>query len=159
MTRNRIDEEIYDEIARSVGVSSSEVKRAVTSFFGSISLEAGRLPFDNPRKIYTKSKFDEFSRVWNIPSVGRLGPVYSRYIKWRGNAAKEIEQRPRREYRSRVTREDIERLAEEILSGRKPTPIRKKKKKELFNSVWLVGKESKKLARQVIPKKKSDVQD
>ena len=43
-------------------------------------------------------------------------------------------------------------MAAEILSGRTPSPVKKKKNSELYERVWLVGQDWKKSARQVIPK-------
>lgn len=43
-------------------------------------------------------------------------------------------------------------MAEEILSGKAPSPVTKRKNSDLFNRVWVVGKDGKKSARQVIPK-------
>ena len=53
-----------------------------------------------------------------------------------------------------VTQSDIESTAEAILSGVTPPPLIKRKNKELFERVWLVGQDGKKSARQVIPKKR-----
>jgi hypothetical protein len=157
--RNRQEEQACREISEELGLSLTEVRRAVCSFFGVILEEARKLPFNNHSRIYTKDKFDEFISVCNIPSIGRLGPVYSRYLTWRGNEAKMIEQEPRKKYRSRILQEDIEAMAEDILAGRTPAPVTKKRGNELYNRVWLVGQEGKTLARQVIPKKKKNVQD
>lgn len=154
MARNRTDEALYNTIAEPLsdsGITASEVKRAVLSFFSVISQEADSLPFDDERKIYKKDKFDELVNVHNIPYVGRIGPVYSRYLKWRANEAKEQPSGKRSDYRIGLTRGEIEDIAEEILSGGTPQ-IKRRKNSELFNRVWLVGKDGKKSARQVIPK-------
>ena len=156
MPKNKIEEADFSKIAKELGVSASEVRRAVYSFFGIIVRESRNLPFDNPTRIYKKERFDELVKVRNIPYIGRIGPVYSRYLKWRGNEAKNQPQASRSEYRSRVSQDDIENMAAEILSGKTPSPLRKYKKTELYNSVWLVGTNGKKQARQVIPKTKSD---
>lgn len=48
-------------------------------------------------------------------------------------------------------------MASDILSGKTPEPVRKiKRNTELYDRVWLVGQDGKKLARQVIPKSKSE---
>lgn len=91
--------------------------------------------------------------VYNIPSIGRLGPSYTRYLKWRGNEAQQIEQKRRSSYRIGLSQDDIEHIAAEILAGRTPTSVQQKKGNELYNRVWMMGKEGKKQARQVIPKK------
>ena len=155
MGRNRLESAEYRRIANELGVPVTEVRRAVQSFFGIIVKEARSLPLDNERKIFTKDKFKEYECVHNIPSVGRLGPIYSRYLKWRSNEAKVIGQENRSAYRSRRTQDDIEHMAEEILSGRTPS-ITKRKNSEMFERVWLVGQDGKRSARQVIPKKVED---
>ena len=155
--RNQVNEKYYKEIAESLGLSVSEVRRAVLSFFGSILSEVKRLPLDNTRRIYTKSAFDDFTLVYNIPCIGRIGTSYSRYLTWRTNEAVSLPLDRRTNYRSRMTQGDIEHIADEILAGRSPE-IKKKRNSELFYNVWLVGENGKRLARQVI-KKEKDVQD
>lgn len=153
MGRNRTDEAEYRRIGEKLGLSPNDVGRAVKSYFESIARDASTLPFDNPRKIFSKERFNACGKVVNIPYIGRMGPVYSRYLKWRANVSVGIEMAPRSSYRSGVTRSEIEGTAEAILSGRTPPPIVKKKGKEMFERVWLVGVDGKKSARQVIPKK------
>lgn len=150
--RNRIDSKCFTEISRSLSVDPGDVGKVVISFFDSIVLGAKALPFDNCRKIYSKDVFDTLVTVSSIPYIGRIGPVYSRYLKWRANASCEVEQRSRKSYKHHLTKQDIESIADAILSGREPV-IEKKKYSELFNRVWIVGKDGKKQARQVIPKK------
>ena len=80
---------------------------------------------------------------------------YSRYLKWRANSSKSVEQESRSVYRKQVTREDIEKMASDILAGK---PIEKPERKngsEFYKRVWLVGTEGKRLARQVIKKEKN----
>ena len=152
MGRNRRDEQEYRRIADELGVDVEDVRSAVYSFFYEILGEARKLPFDNHRKIFTKEKFSEYAVVRNIPYIGRLGPVYSRYLKWRANEARDITQVPRSSYQSRLLQSEIENMAAEILSGRTPSPVKKAKYSELYERVWLVGQDGKKSARQVIPK-------
>lgn len=139
-------------VSEELGVPAPEVSRAVRSFFGAIVRESRSLPFDNGRKIFTKEKFAEFGGVTNIPRIGRMGPVYSRYLKWRGNEARNTVQASRSGYRSAITQDEIERMAGEILSGKAPSPVIRRKGSDLFDRVWVVGKDGKKSARQVIPK-------
>lgn len=140
------------------GIAGHDVLRAVHSYFDSIDDRARRLPLDNPARIYSREAFGRYSFVCNIPYIGRLGMSYSRYLKWRANSAKSVEQENRSRYRTAVTREDIERLASDILEGRCPAKPEKRKGKEFYKRVWLVGADGKRLARQVI-KKEKDVQD
>lgn len=145
------------EVAEMLGLDPDDVKRAVWSFFDSISVHAKRLPFDNRRRIYTADAFGQFFFVRHIPFIGRIGPVYSRYLLWRSNELGSDQTALRSSYRTRWKQSDLEHMAADILAGRTPSVIEKKKKSELYDSIWIVGKDGKKLARQVI--KKDDVQD
>ena len=156
MKNNRIDQDDFRGVAEEIGVSPEDVKNVVNSFFGVIASEARSLPFDTPRKIYSKSAFNKFAspRIHNIPYIGRIGPIYSRYIKWRVNEAKDIEMVPRPRSSKRLLPEEIEAIAEVVLNGGTYTA---KKKENKFKRVWLVNDNGKKSARQVIPKTEKDV--
>ena len=156
MRRGLTQRNDYRKIACTLGISEGQVASVVESYFGSILSDARKLPFNNARKIYDKKAFESYAPVVNIPHIGRIGPVYSRYLTWRANEAKHIEQRPREHYRSGFTRGEIETIASEILAGRIPS-LKKKRGNEMYNRVWLVGQDGKKLARQVIPKNDEDV--
>ena len=151
--RNKTDEAEFRRIASELGLEVEDVSSIVNSFFAVMLGEARSLPFNNHRKIFTKDKFSEYAVVRNIPYIGRLGPAYSRYLKWRGNESRDLSQVPRSSYRSRLSQNEVENMAAEILSGGTPSPIRKKRNSELYERVWLVGQDGKKSARQVIPKK------
>ena len=153
MGRNRKEYERYRVVSAKQNVSEEEVKRILASFFSIIFCDARSLPFDNPRRIFSKDKFDEYVEVRHIPFIGRIGPVYSNYLKWRANESQQIEMAPRSSYRSRRTQSDIESTAAAILSGMTPPPLEKKRGNEMYERVWLVGQDGKKSARQVIPKK------
>ena len=152
MAKNRADHSRYRELSEKHGLTDSEVERIVSSYFSILLTDARSLPFDNPRRIYSKESFEDRIKVRNIPYLGRLGPVYSRYLKWRANVSEQLVMAPRSSYRRRITQGEIESTAEAILSGSTPPPLRKRKGTELFERVWLVGQDGKKSARQVIPK-------
>lgn len=151
---NRIDRNEYSSIAEMFGIDASEVKRAVESYFGLILSDARPLPFDNPKKIYSRKVFDGMAKVRGIPSIGRFGPSYTRYLNWRSNASGAYDMVPKSSFRMGYTKEEVERFAESLLSGGNPEPPKKKKGTEMYERVWLVGTEGKKSARQVMPKKK-----
>lgn len=160
MRRNKIDEKEFLRIANELGVEYSDVKSAVISFFDAIVKEADKLPFDNPNRIYKKDKFAEYEKVWSIPYIGRIGTSYSRYLKWRANEAKGMEMAKRSDYRTSISQEDIEKLAKQVLEDWKEgdekvgkIPIQRLRSYP-FKRVWMIDKEKKKQARQVIPKKK-----
>ena len=143
---------MFRSIAEECSVSVQDVRNAVHSFFGVILAYSRHLPFDDQRKIFRREKFEEYSEVFNIPYIGRIGPSYSRYLSWRKNEALFSGQVPRSNYRTKLTQDEIEHIAEEILSGKTPSSRKKTKPNELYNRIWLVDKDSKKLARQVLPK-------
>lgn len=153
--RNRLEEATYRSIAESFSLDYETVRTIISSFFGSIVGESRSLPFNDSRKIFTKQKFDEYVSVTNIPYIGRIGPSYTRYLKWRANASRDIEQKAAGDFRSRLTEDEIEEAATKILSG-ESVELRKKKTTDLYKRVWLVGKTGKRQARQVIPKTKQD---
>lgn len=150
--QSRIDRKEFGRIAKEFGIPESEVRRIVVSFFDVVSLEAKALPFDNERRIYKRDKFNEYASCYSIPYVGRIGPVYSRYVKWRSNEAESFDMRPRSDYRYRMTQDEIEHIAEDVLSGNAPPDLKKKRGKDKFNRVWVVGENGKRQAWQVIPK-------
>lgn len=160
MPRNKIEDADFAKIGKDLGIKASEVRRAVYSFFGVIVRESRNLPFDDESRIYTKDKFEQIVSVRNIPFIGRIGPVYSRYLKWRGNVAKNKTQVNRSSCRSRVSQSEIEAMAADILSGKAPTPVVKPKLTESYKRIWMIGRVGKRLARQVIPKEQENgIQD
>lgn len=156
MGRNSTDEAEFRKIAGLLGLDAEDVRKAVHSFFDVFVEDSRCLPFDSCRKIYSKEKFMEYGVVRNIPFIGRLGPSYTRYLDWRANEAKGVEMKSRSSYRSRYLQSEVENIAAELLSGRTPPPLTKRKYSELYNRVWLVGQDGKKSARQVIPKEIKD---
>jgi len=156
MPRNKIEDAEFAKIAKQLGVPVSEVRRAVYSFFGIIVREARNLPFDDPTRIYTRERFDDFVKVRNIPSIGRIGPVYSRYLKWRGNEAKNQTQVNRENCRARVSQDEVEHMAADILAGRTPSPVVKPKLSESYKRIWMIGRVGKRLARQAIQKEEEN---
>lgn len=149
---NRVDSAEYREIAEMFGLESSEVGRAVESYFSLVLSDARKLPFDNPQKIYSKAKFGSFSRVRGIPYIGRMGPSYTRYLKWRANEAKDVDMVNKPKRRPGYSKEEIETFAEALLSGKAPKLPEMKSVGELYKRVWLVGDDGRKQASQVILK-------
>lgn len=151
MARSRVDNARIRTVADRLGISEAEVRRCVSAFFGAIVGYARTLPFNDPTRIYTKEKFDEYVRVWNIPYLGRIGLVYGRYLDWRANASETLGQMKKSVYRKKMFRDEIETIAGATLSGDAfSLPV--KSKKENYKRVWIVGKYGKRLAGQVIPK-------
>ena len=161
MGKDRINSEVYSRLALRYGVSEEEVRRAVVSFFDIILSESKALPFDSPKKIYSRDKFLEYGSVTAIPCIGRMGPVYSRYLKWRANEAKELGIVSRKSFRKGLSREEIEELASKVLDGGQTSLLnlpdnavssnRPRRHHGKYNRVWLVGKSGRRLAWQVIP--------
>lgn len=150
--RTRIDPKMAGDVSAELGLSVADVSSVVASFFDVIAKEAKALPFDNPRRIYRRSAFREFAHVRQIPFIGRTGPAYSRYLKWRVNEAKGLSQKSRRRSRRKMTRGEVENIAASILSGR-PFSLPERRGSE-GSSVWMVGNDGKRLAGQVIMKDK-----
>lgn len=152
MRRSRIEEAGFLRVSEEFGLPVSEVGKIVRSFFDCVSSDARKLRLDDHKRIYSKELFDERVKARQIPYIGRLGPVYSRYLAWRRNEAKTLGQKPRSLYRRGMTQDEIEDIAEAILSGNAPPEIKRKKGYEMYDRIWLVGKNGKRQASQVIPK-------
>ena len=135
MGRDRKEYVRYRDLSSRFGLAEEEVKRIVASFFSIVFTDARSLPFDNPKRIFSKEKFDEYVKVRHIPSIGRIGPVYSNYLKWRANESQQIDMAPRSLYRRRRTQSDIESIAAALLSGQAPPPMGKKKGNEMYHRV------------------------
>lgn len=157
MKTSRTDREDFRNVSVRLGIDAKEVEKGVKAFFDAVKAYSRSLPFDNKNKIYSKGCFDQFVRVSNIPYIGRIGPVYSRYLEWRKNESRRFLQEPRSSFRTRIPQSEIENMARDILSGIAPAPLKKRKGSELYERIWLVRNDGKKLARQVIPKKQEDV--
>lgn len=152
---SRIEARDYEQVATALGIDKNEVARAVSSFFDVILSDARQLPYDNVHRIYSKGAFDAKAVIRSLPGIGRIGPSYSKYLKWRANEAKDVDMLPRSAFKSGLTPEEIEQVAKEALSGISPDiSKRKRTKRSQYRRVWLVGEEHRTTAKQVIPKKK-----
>lgn len=152
--RNRIESSDFAAVSFELGVPVSVVRSVVYSFFDSVSKKASSLPFSTATKIYDRKAFDKHCFVCNIPYIGRIGPVYSRYLQWRSNEAKSIERKPRCAVSNGITPVDIEKLAESIIDGIELPEVKRTTVSEQYDRVWIVGDSGKRLARQVIIKEK-----
>lgn len=159
MPRNREDDKVFSSIAKKYGIDASEVKRIVNSFFDILPLESRKLPFNTPTRIFTKDKFEELSSVYQIPYIGRLGPVYSRYLLWRKNESELIEQTDKSSLKKETSKQKAERIAQMLIYGSDSTGNMMEKPE--YKRVWIVKQNGKSLARQVIPinDNKENVQD
>ena len=156
MRLSKRDDADCREIAKELGIDVSEVRRAVCSYFDMMNLSAKALPFDNKTRIFDREVFEEYEFVIQVPYLGRFGPSYSKYLKWRANAAKDEEMLSRGRAKH-LTDDELDTLADKALSGQSLTLEEIKtyrKRKGKFNRVWLVGKKNKRLAGQVIMNKK-----
>lgn len=152
--RNRIENSDFAAVSSELDVPVSVVRSVVYSFFDSVSKKASSLPFSTATKIYDRKAFDKHCFVCNIPYIGRVGPVYSRYLQWRSNEAKLIEHKPRCTVSNGITPVDIEKLAESIIDGIELPEVKRTTVSEQYDRVWIVGDGGKRLARQVIIKEK-----
>lgn len=159
MKLSRRDISACKRIAEEEGLELSEVRKAVLSFFDSIISDTRKLPFDNPQRIYSKDAFLQKSFVVNIPYIGRIGPVYSRYIKWRSEEAEELENVSRKDVRRIYSEPLIEAEAKKALSGQKVNVklLKERIPRGKYNKVWMIGGDGRrKAARQVIVNKKNN---
>lgn len=150
MKTSRLDNRRFREIASDLSLPVSEVRRAVGSFFGTIVSYSRTLPFDTKYKIFKRYAFKPYVRVFNIPLIGRIGPVYSRYLSWRTNEANKEVQEISDRRRHKWVNEVVETLASAALSGEQISVPERKKRNAINKYVWIIDKEGKKRARQEI---------
>jgi hypothetical protein len=141
--------------ARSKGLNEVEVQKAIVSFFDDIVVSTRKLPFDNIRRIYTADAVEDKACVYNIPYIGRLGPVYSQYLKWRGDIANDYELVLREDVRGIHLNERIEELAGLALSGHRVTRDMMKDPipAGMYHKVWIIDKEGRRRAAKQLFKK------
>ena len=99
------------------------------------------------------------SFVENIPYIGRIGPVYSRYVKWRASESGELFMVRRSDARKRHFRPMVEKAAEDAINGRKVDvkALKERLPKGEYEKVWLVGPDGRRRAAgQLIKKEKQN---
>lgn len=161
MKLSRPNSDLCKKIAESEGVSLREVRKAVSSYFDSVVSIVRRLPYDSPRKIYSRGAFLSNSPVVNIPYIGRIGPVYSLYLKWRKSESRNYDKVPREHVRKINARPIIEEQAKLALAGEKVNLklLKERIPRGKYGKVWLIDSDGKrKAAKQLIINPKN-VQD
>ena len=144
--------------AREHGLDIGEVVKAVLCFFDDIVLTTRRLPFDNIRRIYTADAVADKACVYNIPYIGRLGPVYSQYLKWRSECAEEQEIVSRADVYAKHRAEKLDKAFDLVMSGKKipegylrdPIPA------SLYHKVWIIDKDGRRRAAKQLFKKTNE---
>ena len=147
------DKKVCKEIAHQEGVSAIEVSKAIQSFFDSIVSAARKLPFDKETRIYSPAAFKQYPLCFNLPYLGRIGPLYSQYLRWRSSEAKGQESVARSQIKKVHTKPLIEEAAKQALAGNKVDPsfLKKRLPSGKYSTVWLVGENNKKkAAKQII---------
>ncbi len=157
---SRTDDAVCAEIADELDVPVSEVRRAVVAYFDELIDRTDSSGLSDVSKIYRPDAFAEKAFVVNMPYLGRIGPVYSRYLSWRRDALSAKETIGRSDVRRHYSAGHIERLAAQALNGEPVSVLESKRVPSgLYKTVWLVDSNGKKAARQVIVKDRKDVQD
>ena len=155
MSLSKRDRQIVRDIAVETGLDAREVGKAVNSFFHVLLSEFRGLPFNNPGRIYTPAAFSSLSKVFNIPYIGRIGTMYSKYRKWRASESENLDTIMRVHMRKDSRQDLIDRAYIDAMSG-KPVDsesIRRRTKKGLYTTVWVIDEDNRhKAARQVIKK-------
>ena len=155
MKLSRQDRSWCRQYAESNGLNSNEVVKAIVAYFDDMVIAVRSLPFNNVTRIYTADAVDKLAPVYNIPCLGRIGPIYSLYLKWRREEAKEQETELREVVKRRHLSERIEQAAAMALSGRRvsasflddPIP------RGMYRKVWIIDANGKRrVARQVYKK-------
>lgn len=140
MPRRRPDTDMVKAAARGCGVTAADARRMVDSYFGAFLSVVRKLPLNTPYRIYTREAFTGFVRVLQIPSVGRIGTVYSRYLRWRSNEAAELAAGGGLQAMGpRGARENA--AAEGTAGGGPPFSV-------AGTRIWVIGADGRRLARQ-----------
>ena len=159
MKLGRTDRKRCFRISDITAIPQREIEKAVESYFDSIVEKTKALPFNTPKRIYSRDAFSKCSFVVNIPYIGRIGPVYSRYLKWRSAESEDVDMVRRKDAKSDHLRPLIEKATVDALSGKKvdASSLRARIPKGKYEKVWYMNPDgTKKAARQVIKKKVND---
>lgn len=142
----------FRQIARQTGIEYSKVENALRAYFGEIIWTARKLPFCGRTKIFTSDGFDKYRFVRNIPYIGRIGPIYGRYLKWRAKENSENETVNRKKAKEHYSSPIIEQAMKDILDGKKPDieSLKGRIPKGVYRKVWICSENGKKSARQMI---------
>lgn len=157
MKLSRTDRQWANSYADANSVSRGEIQKAIVSFFDDMLVQIRKLPFDNARRIYTHDAIEERAPVFNIPSLGRIGPVYASYLKWRREEALNEDMELRETVKTRYRDERIEEAAKLAKEGKRITNefFRNIIPSGAYKKVWFIDKGGKrKVAKQVYKIKK-----
>lgn len=155
MKLSKIDERWCRKYASENDLNICEVKKAIVSFFDDIVFSVRKLPFNNIRRIYSADALEEIADVYNIPYIGRIGPIYSKYVKWRKEESENYDMLLRKTAFRKHFNERVDEAVERAMAGerigkgflRDPVPS------SLYHKVWLIDKNGKrKAARQLFKK-------
>lgn len=155
MRLSKIDCSECEKIAREENIPLSVVKNIITSYFDSMVIAAKALQYNNKQRLYTKKAFLENAFVINIPFIGRIGPVYSCYIKWRKQLSKNLEQIKKSALKRFHYGKYLEEEARHALNGEKVNIelFGRPNAKDGYCRVWIIKENDKKVsARQIIVK-------
>ena len=152
MNSNKQELRDFIILSKVLSIPMTEIRRAVYSFFDDIVVKADSLPFAVYNKIYKKEPFSTYQFYQNIPSIGRIGTSYSRYLAWKRNESKQVNQTSRCNCSDSYSQEEIEKLADALLHGKSVIKLEKQKHNTMYSKVWIVSANGKKLAKQIIKK-------
>lgn len=155
MKLSKRDSEWCKSYANGCGLSDAEVAKAVLSYFDDIVYGVRKLPFADFRRIYTADAVASLAPVYNIPFIGRIGPIYSQYTKWRAEDAAELDRVQRKDVRAKHLAERIEEAAVLAMSGHKVSPsmLRNPVPAGEYHRVWLIDANGRRRAARQLFKK------
>lgn len=149
------DRRTVRSIASETGLDAREAGKAVSSFFYVLLSEFRSLPFNSPGRIYTPAAFSSLSKVFNIPYIGRVGTMYSKYRKWRASVSAELDTINRSDIRQDSRRDMLDTAYHDAIHGRQvdASAMKGRNVKGRYTTVWLIDENGhRKVARQVIKK-------
>lgn len=70
--------EIYEQVAKELGLSYKEVEEAYKSYYHFIVKTIKEMDLNN-RETMSKEEFNSFQKSFNLPSLGKLYASYDKY--------------------------------------------------------------------------------
>lgn len=146
------------EYAKAQGLDAVEVSKAVISFFDDMVYVTRKLPFNNIRRIYSAEAVSKLAPVFHLPSVGRLGPMYNQYKKWRKEQAGSYVMVSRKDAKRKHRQERIEEAARRALSGKRVSEnfLYDSIPSDRYYKVWLIDAQGKRKAAWQLFKKENN---
>jgi len=145
-------------VAGKLGMDARDVAAAVGAWFGAVVAAGRRMPLDRAWRIYSKERLGAMGGVFNVPHVGRIGPSYGKYLRWRADVSRSLSMVGARRAAAVHRAETVESLAAMALRGERigSTRIGGRLPPGRYRRIWMLGAGGRRAARQLIRKGTGD---